>query len=177
MPRAVLGMWSLTDSTGVGTVRQCSAGHKACGGRPRSWFPSSWYLTRSLCWCLETPWHSLFPLNSAGLCGAELHWPYDFPGSFASRETVISGSACSPLWTRPLLKPRGPGTPKCYLSPRNGGQHSRAHSVERQWPSAATGRLWSPCHQAVLIAVTTSAEGPCSCCRATVVDLTSSTSL
>lgn len=100
--RAVLGMWSLTDSTGVGTVRQCSAGHRACGGRPRSWFPSSWYLTSSLCWCLETPWHSLFPLNSAGLCGAELHWPCNFPGSFASRETVTSGSACSPLWTRPL---------------------------------------------------------------------------
>lgn len=122
----------------------------------------SWFLAfdQQPLFALETPWLSVIPLNSVSVCATELHWPCAFPGSSDSRGTSVSESARSPLWTR--LKPRGPGTVKCSL-----GQRWRAHSVEKQRPSAAAGRLWSPESRLCRFAVITSAKGPCSCGRAT----------
>lgn len=136
---AVLGMRNLAGSTGARarTVRAQQA--PAEGGQ--GCFPSSWHLTSSLCWCLGTPWLSLSPLYPVSLCAAELHWPRSYPGPSDSRETVLSESARSPLRARLLLKPRGPGTAKCY-GPRDGGQRPRSilrRSRGSQKPPAAHG--------------------------------------
>lgn len=81
--------------------------------RPGSGFPCVWQLTGGLCGCLGTTNSVLRPAHA--VCTERL-----------LRVCVL------PVVARPLLRPRGPDTGKCYLSHKSGAQPlRRARSVER----------------------------------------------